>query len=117
MRADSSDTPSATDESAANTTSDSITSAVVWALRRAAPYCSARLEAKNVSPKPRAYGHHDRSGGKVVWPKPTHTTAKPSESAVPPANMAIMRAPDGVSWWRRSSALVQAKLAPPMRAR
>ena len=40
------DAPSSTDDTLANSTSDSMTSAVVWAARRAAPYCSARLPNK-----------------------------------------------------------------------
>ncbi len=40
-----------TDETLANSTSDNMTSDVVWAAKRAAPYCKARLPNKNETHK------------------------------------------------------------------
>ena len=46
--------PSATDDRLANTISDSITSAVVCAGRRDAPYCSDRLAARKPAFEPQS---------------------------------------------------------------
>jgi hypothetical protein len=52
MREPSSAAPSATDDRLANSTSDSITSAVVWAASREAPYCRPRLPPGSPAPAP-----------------------------------------------------------------
>ena len=52
MRHESVDAPSATEDTLANTTSDIITIAVVCALKRAAPYCSVKLEIKKAKLRP-----------------------------------------------------------------
>src|SRR5512138_168533 len=55
--------PSATADALANSTSVTMTTAVALALRRAAPYCSARLLPRKSSPSANAGSIHDQAGG------------------------------------------------------
>jgi hypothetical protein len=52
MRHESVDAPSATEDTLANTTSDIITIAVAWALKRAAPYCKVKFDTKKAALRP-----------------------------------------------------------------
>ena len=108
--------PSSTADTEANSTSVIITTAVTLAGSRDAPYCSARLPARNAAPKARAPStqSHCGSGGGVIWPWLDSDKASSSATRQPPANMASARAAPGWSASRRSITLFRANVKPPI---
>ena len=87
-----------TDETLANSTSDNMTSDVVWAAKRAAPYCKARLPNKNETHKTAMYGNHVQLGAcqEGTTPRPKPTKAAKVAMTAPPPNMASVRDELGV---------------------
>ena len=110
--------PSATADTAANSTSLTITTAVALAGRRAEPYCKARLLSRNTiaSPSMPLTQPAAGAGGQGTVPAtPSHTAAS-SDTPAPPANMARARALSGRWASRRSITLFRAKVKPPTSA-
>src|SRR5690606_13801081 len=103
------------DDSAANSTSLSITIAVTPAGTRATPYCSAKLPASSASASaivPRI--HVDRGGGgQSIVPPADIAQAIPQATAKPPTNIVSARTSSGASRLRRTSTLTKAKQTPP----
>ena len=111
------DAPNATEDTLAKTTSDIITIAVVCALKRAAPYCSVKFEAKNATLRLKTQGAHDErlalsavTAG--IRPHVVASMAQAVAISVPPPNMATMRDDSGVLCKRSSQILVSAKQKP-----
>src|SRR4051812_9764609 len=85
----SSAAPSSTADKLANSTSDSITSEVVWAGSREAPYCSAELPARKprLSSRPIASGQPDSRTGAVTTPCVMPIQPVAAAATAPPVNM------------------------------
>src|SRR5262249_55378063 len=114
MRAVIVDAPSATDETLAKSTSDSMITEVTLAASRAAPYCRQMFANTKPAPSTAAQPHHPVSPRPVdgIAPSalPTHAVA-PAITAQPP-NIASARAAPGASRRRRSRMFVTAKPKP-----
>jgi len=109
--------PRASAESDANSTSLSITTAVRFAGRRAAPYCSARLPARKRTVSPAVQSSHapTTTGGEAIAPPVVRAAASAPQTIAAPANIAIARPSSGRSASRRSITLLNANEAPPTR--
>ena len=94
-----------------------MTKAVVFAAKRAAPYCRLRLENSKHSARPSAYGHHEASDANPTCPLGISANAATAVMTMPPLNMAPMRTLSGKSASLRSMVLLSAKLAPPNKAK
>ena len=91
--------PNANADTAANSTSVTITTAVTLAGRRAAPYCSARLPSKNqppISTAPSTQGQAKAgTQATLAWVPSASATASTPDTSAPPKNMASARAAAG----------------------
>ena len=109
--------PNAIAEADANTTSVSMTTEVRLAVSRAAPYCSARLPARNRTVRPAIGSSHSAAAGagQRTCPPAASTPATAPATIAPPRNIASARPSSGRAASRRSITLLRANEKPPTR--